>query len=202
MALRDWAATATLAIPATVDPPTGPSVATVATVAVATPPKKASASVATPANRLVTGEIRELLAIISADWPADEKADALAAALADPDGALRCFRALVAERDATTPTCNTGRIQVEPGAPVAAIQRGEQRMATCRTCANLSPGGRCLAAWRGESLGNGIGTGRNWGPQDPDAPLCCGAYAPLASDPDQRTGRQRWPFLFAGWRNE
>jgi hypothetical protein len=48
-----------------------------------------------------TDELRRLLAIVAADWPADEKADALAAALADADNALTCFRALVAERGST-----------------------------------------------------------------------------------------------------
>ena len=111
MPLRDWVAPATLATVATLpvdSPPTVATVATVAiddrskesatvaevaTVAVADSPTKGPASVAAPANRATTAELRELIAIISADWPDDERADALAAALADLAGALVCFRA-------------------------------------------------------------------------------------------------------------
>ncbi len=45
-------------------------------------------------------EVRRLFDVVAADWPADEKRDGLAWALADPDGALRSFRLLVAEREA------------------------------------------------------------------------------------------------------
>lgn len=183
MALSDWTrGVATVATLATHRPVPPSTVATVATVARGRDSADTPASVAAPANRATAHELRELVAIISAGWPADEKADALAAALADPDGALRCFRALVAERGETTRPPALAR-EVEP---------------TCRSCANLSPGGRCLAAWRGESLGDGIATSRKWSPQYPDHTLRCGAYAPLPGDPDQRTGRQRWPFLFRG----
>ncbi len=133
-------------------------------------------------------ELRRLVAIVSADWPADEQAEALEAALADREAALVCFRALVAER---------GR-----GAPVAAVEAVEaveavDDMRPCTACANLSRGGRCLAAERGESLGLGIATSRKYTPTMPDRPQRCGAYAPKADDPDQREGWERWPFLFA-----
>jgi len=59
-----------------------------------------------------------------------------------------------------------------------------------RHCAvNLTPGGRCLAARRGE-----IAASRNYQPLD-DIPRRCEGYAPKAGDPDQRPGRERWPGL-------
>ena len=127
-------------------------------------------------------ELRRLVAIVSADWPADEQAEALEAALADREAALVCFLALVAER---------GR-----GAPVAAVEAVDD-LRPCTACANLSRGGRCLAAERGESMGAGIATSRKYTPTMPDRPQRCGAYAPKADDPDQREGWERWPFLFA-----
>lgn len=193
MALRDWLqGVATLATPATDRGDSGRSVATVATVArPANDPAPAPGlnnrevtATAAPANRELTSAdgLRELVAIVAADWPADERADALAAALADPEAALTCYRALVAER--------------ETGTHAAAPAREELAMPSCRSCANLSPAGRCLAAWRGESLGAGIGTSRTYTPAMPDRPQRCGAYAPGPSDPDRRSGRERWPWLF------
>lgn len=128
-------------------------------------------------------ELRRLVAIVSADWPEDEKAEALAAALADREAALVCFRALVAERATDT----------RAHAPTREADDG---MRACIDCANLSPGGRCLAAWRGESMGAGIATSRSWRPREPERPQRCGAYKPGPADSDRRTGRERWPFLF------
>jgi hypothetical protein len=65
----------------------------------------------------------------------------------------------------------------------------------CLLCRNLSPGGRCLAAWRGE-----LRAARDWGPTFPGQPKRCIAYDPTADDPDQRHGRQRWPDL-ADWQS-
>jgi len=135
-------------------------------------------------------ELRALVAIVAADWPDDERADALAAALADPAGALVCFRALVAERWPAMRTHAPAR---------EADRNGDMR--TCRDCANLSPGGRCLAAWRGESFGDGIATSKTYAPSEPDRPLCCGPYVPGLNDPDRRSGRERWPYLFNGETN-
>jgi hypothetical protein len=59
----------------------------------------------------------------------------------------------------------------------------------CGDCANLSHGGRCLAAWRGEILAGG-----HYKPID-DLPRRCVGYAPKVNDPDQRTGAERWPNL-------
>ncbi|GMU73561.1 MAG: hypothetical protein AMXMBFR42_30140 [Burkholderiales bacterium] len=69
-------------------------------------------------------------------------------------------------------------------------------MRPCTACGNLSRGGRCLAAERGESMGAGIATSRTWRPSEPERPQRCGAFTPIAADPDRRTGRTRWPFLF------
>jgi len=58
----------------------------------------------------------------------------------------------------------------------------------CLLCRNLSPGGRCLAAWRGE-----LRAARDYSPTIPDLPQRCIGYRPAADDPDQRPGRERWP---------
>ena len=58
----------------------------------------------------------------------------------------------------------------------------------CLWCRNLSPGGRCLAAWRGE-----LRAARDYSPANPDLPQRCIGYRPAADDPDQRPGRERWP---------
>jgi hypothetical protein len=115
--------------------------------------------------------LRELVPIILADARNTEadRAEALAVALGDPDNALLSFRALAAR----------------------AIERFSDTRRTCRQCANLSPQGRCLAAWRGE---------RPWGALPgyspvADLPQCCPSYRPEANDPDRRTGRERWPSL-------
>ena len=121
-------------------------------------------------------ELRELVTIVAADWSKVERAEALAVALADANAALICFRALVAERsDPPSPTLDNG-------------------MRTCTDCANLSQGGRCLAAWRGESFGPGIAISRNYAPPL-NLPLRCVPYRPGPDDPDRRTGVERWPWL-------
>lgn len=62
----------------------------------------------------------------------------------------------------------------------------------CLLCRNLSPGGRCLAAWRGE-----LRAARDYSPTFPDQPQRCIGYRPKADDPDQTPGRERWPELVA-----
>jgi hypothetical protein len=121
------------------------------------------------------------VAIVAADWPAHEQAEALAVALANPADALTCFRALMAERaDAPPPA-----------------RKGDDRMQTCRQCANLTATGRCLAALRGEDFGPGIAVSRQFAPLEPDRPQRCAAYAPGSGDADRRSGRERWPWLTA-----
>ncbi|MCK9638028.1 MAG: hypothetical protein M0R41_17295 [Methylobacter tundripaludum] len=58
----------------------------------------------------------------------------------------------------------------------------------CAECGNLS-GGRCLTAWRGEIVAS-----RQYRPID-NLPRRCEGYMPKSNDPDQRTGKQRWPEL-------
>jgi hypothetical protein len=60
----------------------------------------------------------------------------------------------------------------------------------CTWCRSLSPGGRCLAAWRGE-----LRAARDYSPTFPDHPRRCIGYRPRADDPDRTSGRERWPEL-------
>lgn len=59
---------------------------------------------------------------------------------------------------------------------------------SCRQCLNLSPVGYCRSA---TNMPNATST---WTP-DPDRLRRCLWFAPVADDPDQRTGRDRWPGL-------
>ncbi len=59
----------------------------------------------------------------------------------------------------------------------------------CHDCMNLSPGGRCLAAWGGE-----IKAGKRYKPLD-NCPRRCYGFKPKKHEPDQRTGAERWPSL-------
>jgi len=82
------------------------------------------------ATQSEAAELQALIAIVTADWPQDEQADALAAALADPDAALVCFRTLASNLQS-----------------LARSERDYRR--ACQQCDNLSPGGpvRGRAAW-------------------------------------------------------
>jgi len=126
-------------------------------------------------------ELRALLQMIAPDWPADERLDALEAACADPDGALRSYRVLAARR------ANTGAPE-PPGGP-------DERLRACRDCANLSAGGRCMAAHRGEPLGDGIAPISDFSPAMVHRPQRCLAYSPGLRDRDRRTGMERWGAL-------
>jgi hypothetical protein len=70
-------------------------------------------------------------------------------------------------------------------------------MRPCIDCANLSPGGRCLAAWRGESFGPGMAVARTWAPWITCRPQRCLPYRPGPNDRDKRTGRERWPLMLS-----
>ena len=59
----------------------------------------------------------------------------------------------------------------------------------CAQCENLSPGGLCLAAQRGEIIAS-----LTYHPVD-HLPRRCEGYAPGPDDPDRRAGRERWPGL-------
>jgi hypothetical protein len=81
--------------------------------------------------------LRRLIAIVLAASP-DERAEALAVAIADPDNALLCFRALAAQGQAST---------------TKATKATKDTRRTCAECGNLSPERQCLAALRGQPLG-------------------------------------------------
>lgn len=62
----------------------------------------------------------------------------------------------------------------------------------CNQCANLTPSGHCLAAWRGEILAHS-----DFMPV-PDLPLRCEAYKPMdveQDDPEESRGCRRGPIL-------
>lgn len=213
MALRDWLGVATLATSATVGGATGRSVATVATVAGGSTPQNGPtvatvATVASPANDPApvatpeqAAELRELVGIVAADWPDDERAEAIAFALADPADALTSFRALVAGRPRAASTAGE---QAGTGRTLSPVTRwpnpGNQvttpspEMRACVECANLSPGGRCLAAFRGDLPGYP----RGYSPALTDRAQRCAGYAPGRDDSDRRTGRERWPLMLKG----
>lgn len=118
-------------------------------------------------------EAKELRALVQAvgereGWAAAEVEEATAAALADPDGALTCYRDIAADLEV--------------------ILWPEDNRCTCNQCANLA-GRRCLAAWRGEILAN-----RDYEPIR-DIPRRCEGYTAGPEDADQRPGCERWPEL-------
>ena len=118
-------------------------------------------------------EAKELRALVQAvaereGWAAAEVEEATALALADPDGALTCYRDIAAD--------------------LKVILWPDDDRRTCNRCANLE-GRRCLAAWRGEIVAN-----RDYTPIR-DIPRRCEGYIPDANDPDRRSGRERWPEL-------
>ena len=131
---------------------------------------------ATPAE---AGELRELIALILPDADDTERAYALRVALANPEAALASFRALAADLR-----------------PVPAPLVPDDRR-TCEQCANLDRQRgrdgfrRCAAARRGELP---YVASRDYSPV-PDVPKRCEGYLPRPDDPDQRTGRERWPGL-------
>jgi hypothetical protein len=71
------------------------------------------------------------------------------------------------------------------GAPTHPADADDRR--SCTACAHLSPGGTCGAAWA---------RGRRYSPML-DPPRRCAEFRPKASGPDQRSGRERWPWLRA-----
>jgi hypothetical protein len=113
----------------------------------------------------------ELVALLAVILPGDAEgqAEALTIALTDADAALLSFRALVAD------------LPPAPPDPLPALP-------TCEACRNLTTlrdrdgYRRCLAA------------PRRYNPA-PDIGRRCENYQPAPGDPDQRTGRERWPNL-------
>jgi hypothetical protein len=160
---------ATVAIVATVPEakakPKLPSVAEVATVAI----------VRQSGNRKALAELRALIAALGEreGWPAVEIEQATDAALADHEAALTCWRLIARECGVIWP----------------AVREADDRQ-TCRHCSNLTAGGRCLAAVRGELPG----VAKSYSPAL-SLLRRCERFHPLPGDPDQRMGAQRWPGL-------
>ena len=68
-------------------------------------------------------------------------------------------------------------------------ERAGDNRRRCAECLNLASNGRCLAAARRELVAS-----RTYAPA-PDLLRRCECFKPLANDPDQRAGRDRWPGL-------
>jgi hypothetical protein len=84
-------------------------------------------------------------------------------------------------------TSATPAPDAQPGSPWkrGVVLRDADDRRSCLTCLNLSPAGACGAAWR---------AGRRYSPMlEPSRR--CEDFQPRFSDPDQRVGRERWPWL-------
>jgi hypothetical protein len=116
------------------------------------------------------------------------------ASLSDAEGArVRAWLASIGETDPATIGEVLDRCEADSEARTYFLGRAGEvdtwdDRRTCRQCANLAKSGRCRAAGRGELLG----TAKRYTPP-PDTPRRCEGYAPGASDPDRRPGRERWP---------
>ncbi|GIK87987.1 MAG: hypothetical protein BroJett026_34680 [Betaproteobacteria bacterium] len=127
-----------------------------------------------PSRRVATpreaAELRAMIGAVLADGSDDDRAEALAVALADVDAALICYRSLTS-------------VGSDP------------RMRRCIDCAGYSwATGKCLPAAKGASFGDGVALSRSYAPPSLQA-LRCAGFLPLPDDPDQRAGADRWPFL-------
>jgi hypothetical protein len=111
------------------------------------------------------------------------------AAIMEYDGGLPRAEA---ERLAAGVTRQVGHPKVDP----EVLPRGPRSfedwgdLRPCLLCRNLARRGRCLAAWRRE-----LRAAADYRPTFPQQPQRCVGYVPKAEDPDQTTGRQRWPDL-------
>ena len=72
---------------------------------------------------------------------------------------------------------------------IDAPERAGDNRRRCAECRNLASNGRCLAVARRDIIAS-----RNYAPV-PDLLRRCEGFKPLASDPDQRPGRDKWPGL-------
>lgn len=133
------------------------------------PMTEPSRAAATPAE---AARLRVMIGAVLADESDDDRAEALAVALADVDAALVCYRALTSAGS-------------------------DPRMCRCLDCAGYSvTTGKCLQAARGASFGYGMAVSRRYAPPPLQASRCA-AFLPLSDDPDRRTGAERWPFLMS-----
>lgn len=116
---------------------------------------------------------------------------------ASEETAIRAWLALIEETDPATIAEVIGRCQRDAdardyftGRAAAEVPKPDpfDDRRACDQCANLIAR-RCTAAKRGEIVAS-----RNYEPIR-DLPRRCEGYAPDATDPDQRPGRERWPGL-------
>lgn len=119
------------------------------------------------ATEVDTKEITALIGIAFANDTDVDRSEALAAALADPEGALRCYRVIAEERG------------------IAFVKIDDDRR-TCSQCLNLRGRG-CAIAKPGGLVSANLG----YQPK-PDTLQRCAGYLPNTTDHDQRAGRDRW----------
>jgi hypothetical protein len=120
-------------------------------------------------------EAKEITALVLAVFGSDSDVDrneALAVALANPDGALLCYRTIAEERGITLPAADDDR-------------------RCCTQCLNLR-GRACIIAK--PERGALVVANRGYWPS-PDTLQRCAGYLPNTTDDDQRTGRESWPGL-------
>ena len=126
-----------------------------------------------PQRKATKAEADEITALVMAIYgndTDDDRAEALAAALADPDGALRCYRAIAEERG------------------IALVKTDADRR-TCAHCRCLR--GRVCAIAKPGGL---VSANPGYRPV-PDTLQRCAGYLPNTTDHDQRPGSERWPGL-------
>ena len=120
-------------------------------------------------------EANEITALVQAVFASDSDVDrneALAVALADPDGTLLCYRTIAEERGIELPDTDDDRRR-------------------CTQCRNLR-GLACIIAQPG-----GLVSARQGYQPIRDVLHRCAGYQPDSSDMDHRTGGERWPGLIA-----
>lgn len=113
-------------------------------------------------------EITGLVQAIYANDTEDDRAEALAVALTDPDGALLCYRTIAKDR----------------GISPAAIPDDRR---TCRQCHRLQGRGCSIA-----KAGGLVSANRGYMP-NPEILMRCAGYLPNDNDADKRPGGERWP---------
>lgn len=128
---------------------------------------------ALPLRTPTKAEAKEITALVLAVFASDTDVDrneALAAALADPDGALLCYRTIAGERGLARPDADDDRRR-------------------CMQCLNLR-GRACTIAKPGGLVSANVG----YRPA-PDTLQRCAGYLPNSNDTNQQPGGERWPGL-------
>lgn len=137
-----------------------------------------------PATYEQAAELRALVATVAADWSEVERAEGLAVALADPNDALTCWRALAMGHAAkAAPTAYPAGLYTLT--PLPERDPDDDRR-TCTDCANLSAIGRCRTP--------PFAAKRDYCPIS-DALQRCARFTPRPDEADRRIGAERWPSL-------